>query len=216
MQFEPILNLAAWIERSVVNGPGERFVIWVQGCPIHCPGCINPELWPIEPNHQVPVSEMATLILSTPGIEGVTISGGEPTLQIEALLALAKLIQERGLTILCYSGYTLDELRTRGDVLLNEFLEYIDILIDGPFLEAQSMPLPYRGSCNQRIHFLHHAPPDWIEETSELERKIELISSGTDWKITGNWDENFLLRLKEILVSEKWNIEKNKNTELEG
>ena len=211
MTSEPVLNLATWVERSVVNGPGERFVIWVQGCPIHCLGCINPELWPIEPRRLVPIGEMANLILSTQGIEGITISGGEPTLQVEALLDLIKILKERGLTVLCYSGYCLDELRARDNLVLNEFLENIDILIDGPFLETDVARLPLRGSRNQCIHHLSPVYKDREEEFSEHEQQVELINSRTDWKITGIWEDHFLLRLKELLASESFFIESNDN-----
>ena len=75
------LNVGAWQERSVANGPGERFVLWLQGCPLLCPSCFNKELLPFVPRHIVEIEAMADMILAVPGIEGVTYTGGEPTVQ---------------------------------------------------------------------------------------------------------------------------------------
>ena len=75
------ITAADWEERSVVNGPGERFVLWLQGCPFRCRGCFNPAFLPFAGGRRVLVAEMAERILSVPGVEGVTYSGGEPMAQ---------------------------------------------------------------------------------------------------------------------------------------
>ena len=92
---QPYLNIEAWQERSVVNGPGTRFVLWLQGCPILCHGCFNEDLLPFVPRHSVDVEDVATKILAVAGIEGVTYSGGEPTVQAQGLALLSKRIVTR-------------------------------------------------------------------------------------------------------------------------
>ena len=189
------------MERSVVNGPGVRFVLWVQGCTIHCPGCINPDLLPLVSHHIVKVSDMARRIISTPGIEGVTFTGGEPTLQADALAELCSQIKDKGLTILCYSGYRLEELRSRNNSGLSELLAQIDLLIDGPYMSAESAPLPWRGSHNQRLHFLSPAYVNLSEEYSVSDRQIELIVGSKFWTMTGTWENHFRRRLEELLAT---------------
>jgi len=80
-----ILNVGKIVKRSRVNGPGQRFTIWMQGCTLRCKGCINKELWSKEPNQLIKVSDLFKRILNTPDIEGVTYTGGEPFEQAEAL-----------------------------------------------------------------------------------------------------------------------------------
>ena len=95
---QPRLNLGAIQERSAVNGPGERFVLWLQGCPLRCPGCCNPEFQPLVPRHLLVVEELAGRILAVPGIEGVTYSGGEPTVQARGLACLSERLRPAGLS----------------------------------------------------------------------------------------------------------------------
>jgi anaerobic ribonucleoside-triphosphate reductase activating protein len=92
--------------------------------------------------------------LAQEGIDGVTFSGGEPFAQATALAELAKKLHECGLTVVCYTGYTLKQLRAGNRENWNALLEQIDLLIDGPFIQEQRCHKPYRGSANQIIHFL--------------------------------------------------------------
>jgi anaerobic ribonucleoside-triphosphate reductase activating protein len=148
----PRLNVARWVARSAVNGPGERFVLWLQGCGLACPGCWNPETWSFAPRHLMDMEEAAALILGTPGIEGVTFSGGEPFAQAPALVPLARRIRAAGLSLMVFTGHELEELRgTAARALLSE----VDVLVTGRFVLAErDLTLAWRGSRNQRIHFL--------------------------------------------------------------
>ncbi len=101
------LNVAHWEPRSVVNGPGERFVLWLQGCPLRCPGCLNPELQPFVPRHRLTIAQVEALVASASGVEGVTFTGGEPLAQAAALAPLAQRLRRRGLTVMAYTGFTL-------------------------------------------------------------------------------------------------------------
>ena len=104
------LNLAGFLARSEVNGPGIRAVVWVQGCPIHCEGCFNPQSWSFSPAHVVAVDDLAKQILTLDEIDGVTFSGGEPFAQAAALADLGNQLKCAGLSIVTYTGYTHDEI----------------------------------------------------------------------------------------------------------
>lgn len=100
------------LPRSAVNGPGDRAVVWFQGCDLRCPGCWNVASHPFDRNRDRPVHEVADWILSCPGIEGVTFSGGEPFQQAPELRALCECLKLRqpSLSIGAFTGYTLREL----------------------------------------------------------------------------------------------------------
>lgn len=196
---EPILNLAYWTERSIVNGPGERFVLWVQGCPLRCPGCINPDFLLVKPRHLVPVKAMAERILLVDDIEGITYSGGEPTNQAAALAILNRTLKQEGLTIVSYSGFTLEELQARNDPAINEFLAGLDILIDGPYIAEQAEPLPWRGSHNQTVHFLTDTYRHLSDNVHLPERRAELVVGDSNWLMTGIWEQEFRHLLEKAL-----------------
>src|SRR5262245_56415231 len=97
--------------RSRANGPGARFVVWIQGCTLGCPGCFNPPTHDAGGGREVPVEELAAQRAATPGIEGLSLSGGEPLQQPAAAAALLDAARARGLSTLAFSGYTLEEIR---------------------------------------------------------------------------------------------------------
>lgn len=153
---ESILNLAAFAPRSVVDGPGVRATIWVQGCSIRCPGCINADFLPDVLNRRVPVKSLAPHIIADRGIEGVSFSGGEPFEQAAGLAALCDLLRRERpeLTFFSYSGYELETLRQMPDSGVACLLAHLDILVAGPFLLAERGDFKWRGSGNKKIHFL--------------------------------------------------------------
>jgi len=194
-----MLNMAAWQARSVVNGPGERFVLWLQGCPRRCPGCINPKFLPITPCNLIAVEQMAARILAVTGIEGVTYSGGEPFLQAAPLAVLSAHLQAQGLGIVCYSGYTLQELQDYPDPGVRALLARLDLLIDGPYIQAQTAPLRWRGSANQQLHFLSTRYAADAASQPAPAAEVELSLDATGLAVTGFWPEELLRRLKQIL-----------------
>ena len=146
-----MLNLSGIISDSIVDGPGIRTTIFCQGCPHHCPGCHNPETWDFGCGTNVPVEDLVDVVRSNPLCRGVTFSGGEPFAQAAGFAKLATLLKEQGYEVASYSGYTFEEL-LEGSEEQKELLRSIDILIDGPFLQAEkSLELAFRGSRNQRI-----------------------------------------------------------------
>jgi anaerobic ribonucleoside-triphosphate reductase activating protein len=135
-----------------VLGPGARAVVWVQGCPFHCPGCIVPESWDSAGGYELPVDELAAWALAQPGLDGLTLSGGEPLAQAAALAELVRQVRAaRDLSVLCYTGYRLGDLEHRGTPEQRALLAQCDILIDGPYIRSQHADLRWRGSRNQRV-----------------------------------------------------------------
>ena len=137
---------------SIVDGEGIRYVIFVQGCPHHCPGCHNPESHPFDCGETKTVNALFKEICEDPLLSGVTFSGGEPFCQPEPLAELARLVRTRGLDVTTYTGYRYEDLLNMRDPGIAALLAETDVLIDGPFiLEERDLILPFRGSRNQRI-----------------------------------------------------------------
>lgn len=137
---------------SIVDGPGFRYVLFVQGCPHRCPGCHNPESHDFNGGTEMTIDEIFAQIKANPHLRGVTFSGGEPFEQVPALLELGKKIKESGMSLMSYTGYTLEELKKRHDPETDELLGLLDILVDGRYVESlRNLTLIYRGSENQRV-----------------------------------------------------------------
>jgi anaerobic ribonucleoside-triphosphate reductase activating protein len=151
-----ILNVAATCSATRTLGPGLRAVAWVQGCFFRCPGCIAPGWIPIQPARLVRVEELADELLIHPGVTGITFSGGEPMLQPGSLARLARLVRtRRDVDIICFTGFSLSHLRRTPPVPgVQDLLDQVDVLIDGPYIEQLNDNKGLRGSSNQRIHYL--------------------------------------------------------------
>lgn len=150
-----VLHLAQRSNRCTVLGPGRRAVLWVQGCPFRCPGCVAPESQPFRGGQVTDIASLADELSSLPDIEGVTFSGGEPFAQAAALADLVDSIRrERDLSFMSYTGYTLEHLLRCGSPTQKALVERLDILIDGPYLAGRHTDLRWRGSDNQQVYFL--------------------------------------------------------------
>jgi anaerobic ribonucleoside-triphosphate reductase activating protein len=150
--MENTLRISGLSNDSIVDGPGLRFVIFTQGCDMHCKGCHNPSTWDKNGGSLVTFDEILSKIKANPLLDGVTLSGGEPFLQAKPLAALVRLFPET-LNIICYTGYTYEYLLETADEENGyfELLSEIDTLIDGEFIEAEkSYDLNFKGSRNQR------------------------------------------------------------------
>jgi anaerobic ribonucleoside-triphosphate reductase activating protein len=106
----PEIELYGTADDSIVDGPGIRLAIFVQGCAQACPGCHNPQAQPYSGGKAVSAQELVDKVRANPLLAGITLSGGEPFDQAQALLPLAKTVREMGLTVWAYSGYTFEEL----------------------------------------------------------------------------------------------------------
>lgn len=135
---------------SVVDGKGLRTVIWCQGCPHNCEGCHNPDTQNFSAGFEQEVDELVASILKVQLQSGVTFSGGEPMMQPASCAAVAEQLKAKGVNIWCYTGFTFEEVIKKPDCV--EFLQYIDVLIDGKFdLALKSYDLVFKGSANQRV-----------------------------------------------------------------
>ncbi|MGL4484083.1 MAG: anaerobic ribonucleoside-triphosphate reductase activating protein [Anaerovoracaceae bacterium] len=148
--MKEVIRIAGMAPESIVDGPGIRFAIFAQGCPHHCQACHNPETFDFFGGREVSVEWLAEQIKKDPLLTGVTFSGGEPFCQVEAFFYLAELLEDTGINIMTYTGYTLEELFQKPESW--PLLKKIDILVDGPFkIEERDLTLTFRGSKNQRI-----------------------------------------------------------------
>ena len=176
MQYHPqiagykdsgLLNINGYLEETKVNGPGMRALVITQGCHHGCKNCQNPGTWDLNKiSEMISSLDLAKKILSNPKHEGVTYSGGEPFLQAKGLSEVSRIIrEERGLTTVCYSGYTYGELTEHNPPPYSDLLlEQIDLLIDGRYIDGLKTNEfgagLFRGSSNQKLWWLN---PDFVK-----------------------------------------------------
>ncbi|MBQ3422068.1 MAG: anaerobic ribonucleoside-triphosphate reductase activating protein [Romboutsia sp.] len=157
---------------SIVDGPGLRTVIWTQGCPHKCKGCHNPQTHDYNGGELIDIFEIIEQIKNVKLQKGVTISGGEPFIQVESLIEIVKEIKNNtNLDIWVYSGYTFEQLISNVNKNKNiEFLNYIDVLVDGKFEEdKKDINLQFRGSSNQRVIDVQKTLLEYKKNTSEYD-----------------------------------------------
>lgn len=151
----------ATLRPTLHNGPGWRVALWVQGCSLLCTEhCLNPHYLPAEGGFRFSTEEVARAVLRAGRLapepcDGLTILGGEPSDQIEAVTALLETIQAAGWSTMVYTGHTIEALRHRFGPRAEALLRFTDLLKDGPYREDKYQPdLAWRGSANQRLHCL--------------------------------------------------------------
>src|SRR5262245_41383505 len=155
---EAVLQVAQIVPCTEAEGPGRRFALWFQGCPLRCPGCCNPEMLPFEGGRSLRVAEILAQVRTAAaeqGVEGITLLGGEPLAHAAGAASLAREVRLLGLTVMVFSGYTIEEARQLPDPSVVDLLANTDILVDGPYV--REMPDTRRrwiGSANQQIRFL--------------------------------------------------------------
>ena len=137
--------------KSRANGPGSRFVVWMQGCTLGCAGCFNPTTHDARGGREVTVEDLATQMKAS-GSEGLSLSGGEPLQQAAASVALLDAARALGMSTLAFSGYSIDEIRALPDG--PEVLARLDVLIDGRYVASERLASGLRGSANQRVQLL--------------------------------------------------------------
>ena len=162
------------VSDSIVDGPGYRTAIFVQGCPHHCEGCHNPESHDFAAGKDMTLDEIEQKFTGNPLLDGITLSGGEPFCQPAGCAELARRAHGKGLNVWCFTGYRYEALleRAQSEPDVKALLSEIDVLVDGPFVLAQrSLDLLYKGSKNQRLIDLQKTrqtgaitlwePPQW-------------------------------------------------------
>lgn len=172
------ISLFGTVPDSIVDGPGLRYAVFVQGCSHGCPGCHNPESQPAEGGTETSLADLLADIESNGLVHDVTLTGGEPFEQPQACAVLARELKKRGYGIWSFTGYLYDDLLKRAetaraerarraetglegatlaegiadDLAVGDLLEAIDVLVDGPFVESRkSLELKWCGSSNQRL-----------------------------------------------------------------
>jgi len=171
--MESLLNVSGTLARSRANGPGTRAVIWVQGCTIGCKGCFSPSTHQHDANSLIEPTVLAEWVSSIEGIEGVTVSGGEPFEQSAAVAEFLDCIRNQNpdLSVFVYSGYTYEKLQSSKDEYVQNLLEQIDLLCAGPFVQSlASESLLWRGSSNQELVYLsdfydNSMESEWLQQS---------------------------------------------------
>lgn len=149
--------VAQWLPETGAEGPGLRMAVWVQGCPLRCPGCCNPEMLPFERAEGVQHLTVDALLdhLAASRAEGVTLLGGEPFAHARGLAAFAEGARALGRSVMVFSGFTLAALRASNDPEVARLLACADLLVDGPYdATRRTTRRRWIGSDNQELHFL--------------------------------------------------------------
>ena len=168
------IRLYGLVTDSIVDGPGFRTAIFVQGCPYPCAGGHIPDSQPFEGGTVWTLDDVEKKFTNNPLLSGITLSGGEPAQQAAPCAELARRAHQKGLNVWTYTGSTLEKLaeRAKDDPALRQLLDETDVLVDGPFILAQrSLELDFCGSKNQRLIDMNESrrqgkivlwtPPEW-------------------------------------------------------
>lgn len=192
------LNLATRLACTEAEGPGRRAAIWVQGCNKRCRGCCNPAYLPLVERDFVSASSVLDWLIKAHdehNLEGLTLLGGEPMLQAQGLAVVARGAQSIGLSVMTFTGYTVEELFTLRLPGSDRLLDFTDVLVEGEFdSKLLDSTRPWVGSENQKFHYLSSKYGPEIEAKERLERVVELhfmlngkvIANGWPHKIDTN------------------------------
>ncbi len=179
-----ILNIGRIERNTSVEGFGNRYCLWFQGCSIRCKGCANFEMWETDGGRLYSVADILKDIeCQGSKIEGITILGGEPFEQPRGLYELTKKCQERGYSVILFTGFLYEELMKQEGK--KDILKYTDLLIDGPYIEEKKeLSRPWVGSSNQRYWFLSEKYSE--DDLEGIKNKLEIrISKGGSIMING-------------------------------
>jgi len=176
-----LISVGSFAAKTAVMGPGRRACLWVAGCDRNCPHCATPEYHRADANPLSDVQAIFDRVLRAKdkyGLEGFSISGGEPFAQAPALAELCRLIRPLGLSTLCWTGYRESELRgSAAPPGAADLLAELDVLIDGPFVYEQVCgDLPLRGSGNQRLRLLTDRYCE--NDFADLAGQFEIVNDG--------------------------------------
>ena len=187
------IRIAALVPVTEAEGPGSRFAVWLQGCSIRCQGCCNPQMFDPDGGEAVePAELLARLDEARRRVEGITLLGGEPFEQAEPLVPFVRGARERGLSVVAFSGFRIEELRRDRPPGSRQLLGELDLLVDGPY--DSGLPESRRrwaGSGNQRFHFLTGRYSPGVEVIAEggPERTVELRLTADGRLERSGWPE---------------------------
>ena len=174
------------VESSIASGPGRRLLLVLQGCSLGCPDCLVPETHSNKRGREESVAFLVQYILSIQGIQGITITGGEPMEQAQALLQLIQGIRESSnLSVFLYTGHEINELQSHGTRAQLQLILAVDILCDGPYMiDLATQKNLWRGSSNQKIYAFSDKGRNEIKEYSQP-MQMTLQATPDDWQIVG-------------------------------
>jgi anaerobic ribonucleoside-triphosphate reductase activating protein len=183
-------------------GPYNRFVIWVQGCDLACPGCIAYKTHDFNKGIEITVEQLIKMILSNDNIEGITISGGEPTYKAKELIEIIERVKQiRDLGIIMYTGYTLEELQQKNNQEVIKLISLCDLVIDGRYIAELDNNLGLRGSTNQNVNQITTRYKNFVETVyKETARQIEIQYNEKEIKIIGLPDK------RSVNIFKKWEV----------
>lgn len=170
-------------------GPGDRVCLWTQGCNKRCKGCISPELQPFSGN-EIDEDILAKILIQVArknNCTGITISGGDPLEQSQALLKLLTLLRNEFDDILVYTGFELQDIQDGlVGIEAKKCLNYLDVLIDGKYIdELNYKDCVLRGSSNQNIHFINKGLAPIYAEYMKQGRILESFVHNQNTIVTG-------------------------------
>lgn len=190
-----------FIPATAVEGPGLRACLWVQGCSIRCHDCMVPHTWDRKKGKEVSVETLASDILAIEGIEGLTVLGGEPMEQAEALLPLLQIIKNSGLSLMLFSGYTKEQLLESNCPSKKAIIDLCDIFVDGPYQkENTDFSRPWVGSSNQRIYFQTDRYKHLENQLDTIHNKVELrIAEDGTVKVNGMLSKEKFIEIRQLV-----------------
>jgi anaerobic ribonucleoside-triphosphate reductase activating protein len=182
------MRLGMVVPETRVEGPGSRFALWVQGCPLRCSGCFNPQFFEPDGGDDYSVAELIGQLENqknlTPEVEGVTLLGGEPLAQAKATASFLEEVRGLGLSSVLFTGYTLKHVESNGSKEARQAVALSDVVVAGPFLRNRlDSERPWLGSTNQTYHFMtNRYSIDDFQGTDGLELSI---SKNGELKLNG-------------------------------
>ena len=138
------MRIAGTLPVSLVNGDGIRYVVFVQGCAHHCPGCQNPETWDFDGGKEVEPEMIVADFKRRKHLDGITLSGGDPFYQQDECVELLKLLP--GVNVWIYTGFEYNIICD------TELAKMADVIVTGPYVEELRCNGKMYGSSNQEIH----------------------------------------------------------------
>lgn len=182
------------ILHTKVLGPETRTAIWFQGCNKNCKGCMSQSTRDINGGKTVEIDKLCETFLKLNDIEGITLSGGEVFLQVDALYELLKTVKSKSnLGVIIYTGYYIDELKRMNNPKINEILGGLaDIIIDGPYIDELNDGKSLRGSSNQKVNFITDRYLKYKDMYEADNRNAELYVNEKDLFFVGIPDKGTL------------------------
>ncbi|MDR0869527.1 MAG: radical SAM protein [Planctomycetaceae bacterium] len=175
------IRIHRFLLSSRAEGPGNRAVLWVQGCSRHCKGCVNEAAWDRAGGTERTVQSVFDEIVSyserntANALDGITFLGGEPFEQADAAAELAEKLQDKNLSVITFTGFTKEQLEAAHRPDWRRLIAATDLLIDGEFIQKLSPAvLPWVGSTNQKFHYLTERAVQWKNEIENMPNRIEI------------------------------------------